>query len=328
MAILAIAAVISHAASVLLGFATVQQFQYWNAASLFSFGAMLYVFAFGAVYKSVSLEILLDLAQRPGHTAALSDIVDRKVPEIFRGRTDILVSGGQVERTGASFAVTAAGRAVAARIAQMRSAFAIGDTGLYDFRTTKMQKKLQIRELLVPRSPSKYPPRCCRRRRGDVDHRRRNAARSFCSVTRRNGTTKMSSSRPDRRVTIVIPALNEQERIAETIEGVLPLARDLLDDFEIILIDDGSTDNTGAIMDRFTAEEPRILVVRRAQRQGVGAGFKSALQRAKFGAITLIPGDHAFQNQGIARMFKAAGAAAAGDEIWIGEIAASAGVDE
>ena len=119
----------------------------------------------------------------------------------------------------------------------------------------------------------------------------------------------MSSSRPDRTLTIVIPALNEQEKIAETIEGVLPLARDLLDDFEIILIDDGSTDDTGPIMDRFAAEEPRIVVVHHAQRQGVGAGFKSALQRAKFGAITLIPGDHAFQNEGIARMFKAAGAA-------------------
>ena len=58
--VLAIAAVISHMASVLLGLVTVQQFQYWNAASLFSFGAMLYVFAFGAVYKSVSLEILLE----------------------------------------------------------------------------------------------------------------------------------------------------------------------------------------------------------------------------------------------------------------------------
>ena len=140
--VLAIAAVISHMASVLLGLATVQQFQYWNAASLFSFGAMLYVFAFGAVYKSVSLEILLDLAQRPEHTAALSDIVDRKVPEIFRGRTDILVSGGQVERTGACFAVTPAGRAVAYRIAQVRRAFAIGDTGLYDFQPAKMPKKL------------------------------------------------------------------------------------------------------------------------------------------------------------------------------------------
>lgn len=115
----------------------------------------------------------------------------------------------------------------------------------------------------------------------------------------------MSAPGPDRRLSIVVPALNEQEKIAETIEGILPLARDLLDDFELILIDDGSTDDTGSIMDRFAAEEPRIVVVHHAQRQGVGAGFKSALARAKFGAITLIPGDHAFQNQGIARMFKA-----------------------
>jgi hypothetical protein len=131
--ILAIAAVIAHVASVVLGVITVQQFQYWNAASIFSFGAMLYVFAFGAVYKSVSLEILLDLAQRPGRTALLADIVDHDVPEIFRGRTDILVSGGQVEREGPCFAVTATGRAMADRIAQLRRAFAIGDTGLYDF---------------------------------------------------------------------------------------------------------------------------------------------------------------------------------------------------
>jgi hypothetical protein len=133
VAILAIAVIISHIANVLLGVITVQQFQYWNAASIFGFGAMLYVFAFGAVYKSVSLEILLDLAQRPGRMALLSDIVDREVPEIFRGRTDILVNGGQVERTGPCFAVTAAGRAMAGRIAQLRRAFAIGDTGLYDF---------------------------------------------------------------------------------------------------------------------------------------------------------------------------------------------------
>lgn len=119
----------------------------------------------------------------------------------------------------------------------------------------------------------------------------------------------MPSSEPEKRLTIVVPALNEQEKIGETIDGILPLARDLLDDFEIILIDDGSTDDTGAIMDRFAAEEPRIVVVHHAQRQGVGVAFKAALQRAKFGAIALIPGDHAFQDQGIARMFKAAGAA-------------------
>lgn len=119
----------------------------------------------------------------------------------------------------------------------------------------------------------------------------------------------MSVPKPNKRLTIVVPALNEEEKIADTINGILPLARDLLDDFEIILIDDGSTDATGAIMDRFAAEEPRIVVVHHDQRKGVGAAFKSALSRAKFSGITLVPGDHAFQDAGIGRMFKAAGAA-------------------
>ncbi|WP_448044179.1 glycosyltransferase family 2 protein [Bradyrhizobium liaoningense] len=119
----------------------------------------------------------------------------------------------------------------------------------------------------------------------------------------------MTPSRATKKLTIVIPALNEQDKIADTIDGVLPLARELLDDFEIFLIDDGSTDATGAIMDEFAAGEPRIIVHHNAERRGVGAGFEFALSRAKFDAITLIPGDHAFHNEGIARMFKAAGAA-------------------
>jgi Ca2+/Na+ antiporter len=131
--ILAIAAVISHGASVLLGVAAMPHLQYWNAASIFSFGAMLYVFAFGAVYKSVSLEILLDLGGRPNRQAPLADIVERHVPDIFRGRTDILVEGGQVERAGSLFVVTVSGRKLADQIARIRRAFAIGDTGLYDF---------------------------------------------------------------------------------------------------------------------------------------------------------------------------------------------------
>jgi len=119
----------------------------------------------------------------------------------------------------------------------------------------------------------------------------------------------MSSPKPDKRLTIVIPALNEEEKIADTIRGVLPAARDLLDDFEIFLVDDGSTDATGAIMDSFATEDSRITVIHQPLRQGVGAAFEIALKRAKFDFITLIPGDHAFQNDGVARMFKAAGAA-------------------
>ncbi|WP_244548985.1 hypothetical protein [Bradyrhizobium canariense] len=142
--VLAIAAIISHLASVALGVMTVQQFRYWDAASIFSFGAMSYIFAFGAVYKSVSLEILLDLAKRPNREVLLSDIVEHQVPNLFRGRTDILVEAGFAECVGSSFVATAAGRKLAARIARLRRAFAIGDTGLYDFSdSTSPLKKTQ-----------------------------------------------------------------------------------------------------------------------------------------------------------------------------------------
>jgi hypothetical protein len=131
--LLALAAIIAHGLMVALGATRVAQFQYWNAASTFAFGVMGYVFAFGAVYKSVSLEILLDVAQRPGHGAPHAEIVDRLVPDIFRRRADILVDGGQVERIGVSFTITTKGRTSAGKLARIRRAFAVGDSGLYDF---------------------------------------------------------------------------------------------------------------------------------------------------------------------------------------------------
>jgi len=113
----------------------------------------------------------------------------------------------------------------------------------------------------------------------------------------------------DRKLTIVIPALNEGGKIATTVEEVLALAREILSGFEIILVNDGSTDETGAIMDRLAKQDARIRVMHHAQPQGVGRSFASVLHAAKFPAITLIPGDNAFQADGISRLFSAAGSA-------------------
>jgi dolichol-phosphate mannosyltransferase len=114
---------------------------------------------------------------------------------------------------------------------------------------------------------------------------------------------------PEKKLTIVVPALNEQEKISETVNGILPLACFHLDDFEILLVNDGSTDATGSIMDRLAEMDPRIKVIHHTQRRGLGFTSKFATQIAKFDGMTLIPGDHAFQNEGIGRLFKAAGAA-------------------
>jgi len=132
--LLAISALLAHVFGIVLGILTVPQFQYWDAASIFAVCVMSYVFAFGAVYKSVSLAILLDLTGRPGRAAPVSEIVEGQVPRLFQGRTQILVDGGLVEQTGQRFTATAAGRNMAGRIGWLRRIFGIGDTGLYDFK--------------------------------------------------------------------------------------------------------------------------------------------------------------------------------------------------
>jgi hypothetical protein len=131
--LLALAAVVSHLLGVLLGVLILPQFRYWDAASIFGFGVMGYVFAFGAAYKSVSLDILLGLVDRPGRTAPLSDVVDRQIPDLFLGRTKILIDGGLVQQVDSRFAATVAGQTIASRIGRLRRAFGIGNTGLYEF---------------------------------------------------------------------------------------------------------------------------------------------------------------------------------------------------
>ena len=116
-----------------LGIVIMPQFQYWDAASIFAFCVMGYVFAFGAVYKSVSLEILLGLSARPERKSPLSEIVEQQVPSLFQGRIEILLDGGLVEQVDTRFAPTAAGRKMATRVGSLRRVFGIGDTGLYDF---------------------------------------------------------------------------------------------------------------------------------------------------------------------------------------------------
>ena len=78
---------------------------------------------------------------------------------------------------------------------------------------------------------------------------------------------------------VIVPTYNERDNIARIIEQVL--ARD--DRLDVLVVDDGSPDGTGAIVDDIKAQNPRVDVIHRAGKQGLGtayiAGFKWALAR-------------------------------------------------
>lgn len=112
-----------------------------------------------------------------------------------------------------------------------------------------------------------------------------------------------------RCLTILIPALDEEQKVALTVEEVLAAGRRLLDQFEVILVDDGSTDRTGAIADELAAANPEIRVIHNPQRRGVGWAFWEGIARAKYDRLTVVPGDHAYNISGIELLFSAVGSA-------------------
>ena len=94
--VLAVAVIVAHLVNTLLGAVLVRPFHYWNSAAIFGFGVMVYVHAFGAVYKSVSLRILLNLAEHPDHAMPLAAIIEGRIPEIVRERIGALIDSGLV----------------------------------------------------------------------------------------------------------------------------------------------------------------------------------------------------------------------------------------
>jgi len=78
---------------------------------------------------------------------------------------------------------------------------------------------------------------------------------------------------------VIIPTYDEKENVRAMIAQVLPQAPGL----EILVVDDGSPDGTGEIVAEIAKTEPRVHLLRRAGKQGLGtayiAGFKWGLPR-------------------------------------------------
>lgn len=113
-----------------------------------------------------------------------------------------------------------------------------------------------------------------------------------------------------KQLTIGVPVYNEEHLIATTIEAAYKTAKEVLDDFEIIVLDDGSTDHTYEIVQKVISKYgPQIQVFRKKKNEGVGSAFHYILGKAKFPYISIIPGDNAYATGGIKQLFSKVGAA-------------------
>jgi glycosyltransferase involved in cell wall biosynthesis len=112
-----------------------------------------------------------------------------------------------------------------------------------------------------------------------------------------------------KRLSIIVPAYNEAARLATTVEEILLQASPVLDAYEVIIVNDGSTDATGQVADRLAGDREAVQVIHQLVNRGVGAAYYTALYQASFEYVTLVPGDNAFHHSGLQTLFAAVGAA-------------------
>jgi biofilm PGA synthesis N-glycosyltransferase PgaC len=89
-------------------------------------------------------------------------------------------------------------------------------------------------------------------------------------------------------VSVLIPCFNEAENAEETVAHALALD---YPDFEVVAIDDGSTDGTAGILDRLAARHPRLRVVHLAENQGKATGLQAGALLARHELLLCIDGD-------------------------------------
>jgi dolichyl-phosphate beta-glucosyltransferase len=99
--------------------------------------------------------------------------------------------------------------------------------------------------------------------------------------------------RPQPDLSIVIPAFNEQGRLEPTLRAYLDYCRRQGRSVEILVVDDGSTDATTALVERVAGEFPEIRLIRLPQNEGKGYAVRSGVVNARGSRILFADADGA-----------------------------------
>ncbi len=112
----------------------------------------------------------------------------------------------------------------------------------------------------------------------------------------------MTAPRPT--LTVVMPAYNEAGAIADAADEVRDWVLDRVPGSELVVVNDGSRDGTGAILDRLAAADPRIRVIHRPN-GGHGPALRTGLDAAQGERLLLIDSDRQIPLSGVAPLWEA-----------------------
>jgi len=95
----------------------------------------------------------------------------------------------------------------------------------------------------------------------------------------------------DDALSVVVPVYNEADNIRPLVTEIRQALKDRVSRFEIIYVDDASTDGTAGELARLQQEVPELRVVRHGRRSGQSTAIMTGVQHARYGRVATLDGD-------------------------------------
>lgn len=102
----------------------------------------------------------------------------------------------------------------------------------------------------------------------------------------------MTKTRPD--ISLFFPVYNDERTVRVVANRALELLEEVADNYEIIIVNDGSPDSSGAIADQLAVEHDKITAVHHPQNKGYGAAMKTGIAASQYDIICMIDGDNEY----------------------------------
>lgn len=103
-------------------------------------------------------------------------------------------------------------------------------------------------------------------------------------------------------LSVFLPSHNEEPNVERVVRGYLAALPAFAEDYEVIVVNDGSRDRTGEIADRLAAEDPHVRVVHHQVNRGYGGAVTSGIRAARLPYVLLSDGDGQFDPNEVGKL--------------------------
>lgn len=115
----------------------------------------------------------------------------------------------------------------------------------------------------------------------------------------------MEKNKKLEELSIFFPFWNEGKNVERVAKTAIPIANAVANKWEILLIDDGSQDNTLKIAERVALENKNIRVITHSPNRGYGSALREGFVNAKYDTIVFTDGDGQFDFSEVVRFIAA-----------------------